>query len=231
MNRLRPKTTLFMLMSLDGKISTGRSENLDVDTDFPNIKGLAEGLYQYYELEQKTDLHSFCTGRVQAKIGVNNKQEAIKTDVSFIIIDNKPHLTETGVKYFINRSNKFYLVTTNKLHPAFQISRPDNLEILYYDNKIDFEDLFFKFNSVYNINAITIQSGGTLNAILLRLGLIDYVSIVIAPCLIGGENTASIIDGQSFTKQSDLLKIKTLELISCKTLENSYLHLEYRVNN
>ena len=31
----RPITTLFMLMSVDGKISTGASDDLDVDKDFP----------------------------------------------------------------------------------------------------------------------------------------------------------------------------------------------------
>lgn len=30
----RPITTLFMLMSVDGKISTGSSDELDVDRDF-----------------------------------------------------------------------------------------------------------------------------------------------------------------------------------------------------
>ena len=33
----RPVTTLFMLMSLDGKISTGASDELDVDKDFVDI--------------------------------------------------------------------------------------------------------------------------------------------------------------------------------------------------
>ena len=39
----RPITTLFMLMSLDGKISPGASDALDVDKDFPKIDGLKEG--------------------------------------------------------------------------------------------------------------------------------------------------------------------------------------------
>ena len=63
----RPVTTLFMLMSVDGKISTGSTDNMDVDKDFPKIDGLKEGLHQYYELEQETDLWSFNTGRVQEK--------------------------------------------------------------------------------------------------------------------------------------------------------------------
>lgn len=57
----RPITTLFMLMSLDGKISPGASDDLDVDKDFPKISGLKEGLPQYYEIEQTTDLWSFNT--------------------------------------------------------------------------------------------------------------------------------------------------------------------------
>lgn len=194
-------------------------------------KGIADGLYQYYELEQKTDLHSLNTGRVQAKIGINDNKSTTKTPVSFIIVDNKPHLTEKGVQYFINRSKLFFLVTTNKLHPAFQISIPDNLEIIYYDKAIDFEDLFSKFKSIFNIETITIQSGGTLNSVLLRQGLIDFVSIVIAPCLIGGKDTPTIIDGQSFSIETELKEIKTLELKTCKILENSYLHLIYKVNN
>ena len=63
----RPITTLFMLMSVDGKISTGATDDLDVDKDFPNIKGVNEGLHQYYEIEKTTDLWSLNSGRVPAK--------------------------------------------------------------------------------------------------------------------------------------------------------------------
>lgn len=31
---MRPITTLFMLMSVDGKISTGTNDTLDIDKDF-----------------------------------------------------------------------------------------------------------------------------------------------------------------------------------------------------
>ena len=51
----RPITTLFMLMSVDGKISTGATDDLDIDKDFPKIAGVREGLHQYYEIEQTTD--------------------------------------------------------------------------------------------------------------------------------------------------------------------------------
>ena len=93
----RPITTLFMLSSVDGKISTGATDELDVDRDLPKIHGVCEGLHQYYEIEQTTDLWSLNTGRVQAKMGVNTKPMPEKCPVSFVLIDSK-HLTEHGVR-------------------------------------------------------------------------------------------------------------------------------------
>ena len=63
MKKERPITTLFMLTSLDGKISTGDNDELDTDTDYQKIKGVKEGLRQYYELEKTTDMHFLITGK------------------------------------------------------------------------------------------------------------------------------------------------------------------------
>ena len=96
----RPITTLFMLESLDGKINSGNSDELDADRDWCKIDGLKEGLHQYYEIETTTDFYSLNTGRVMAKIGVNERTDFHeKVDVRFIIIDNKPHLNENGIRY------------------------------------------------------------------------------------------------------------------------------------
>ncbi len=222
----RPETTLFMISSVDGKISTGDNDSRDIDKDFPKINGLKEGLFQYYELEQKTDLYSFNTGRVMKKIGINKrKNEPNKIPVSFVILDNKPHLNKSGIIYLTKWLKKLYLVTDNKNHPAFKL-KIDNLEIIYYP-KINFEKLFVKLKEKYNINSLTIQSGGTLNSIFLRKSLIDHLSLIVAPCLIGGKDTMNLINGDSFHSDVDLKNIKALKLNKCTILKDSYLHLEY----
>ena len=229
----RPITTLFMLESLDGKISTGNSDNLDVDKNFCGIDGVKEGLHQYYELEQETDIFSLNTGRVMAKIGVNEKKEYHeKIDaVTFVIIDNKPHLNENGIDYLCNWVGKLLLVTTNKNHIAYSLQyKYDNLEILYYDNldlKVLLEDLYSK----YNAERLTIQSGGTLNGMFVRNKLIDFVNIVLAPILIGGKDVATLVDGDSITDESELSKLMPLQLLECNKLENSYIQLKYKVLN
>lgn len=223
-----PRTTLFMISSVDGKISTGSNDERDIDKDFPKIKGVKEGLKQYYESEQRTDIHSFNTGRVMAKIGVNTrKQIPKKIPVSFVIVDNKPHLDKNGISYLTKWLKKLYLVTTNRNHPALK-SDCKNLEVIYY-KRIDFKNLFEKLKQEYKVNRLTIQSGGTLNSILLREGLIARVSLVIAPCLIGGSETSTLVDGKSLISEEDLQHIKALRLVKCQKLKDSYLHLIYKV--
>ena len=184
----RPITTLFMLMSVDGKISTGASDTLDVDKDFPNIPGVGEGLHQYYEIEQTTDLWSLNSGRVQAKLGVNEKEMPERTPVSFVLMDNT-HLTEHGVRYFCALSQVFVLVTSNAHHPAFGVQEP-NLHILYQQEP-SVEDALERLYADFGCQRLTIQSGGTLNGLFLRKKLLDYVDIVMAPILIGGKDTAT----------------------------------------
>lgn len=222
----RPITTLFMLMSVDGKISTGASDNLDVDKDFPKISGVKEGLHQYYEIEQTTDLWSVNSGRVQEKIGANTAKIPNKTPVSFVSIDNK-HLNEHGIRYYCALSKQFVLVTTNKDHPAFEIKEA-NLRIIY-QKELSLKDVLTKLKTEYGCERLTIQTGGTLNGLFLREKLIDYIDIVVAPVLIGGKDTSTLIDGNSLLSESELSKLGVLKLQECEVLENSYLRLRYEV--
>ena len=223
-------TTLFMLESLDGKINSGNSDNLDADKDWCRITGVKEGLHQYYEIEATTDFYSLNTGRVMAKIGVNERTEYHnKVDCRFIIIDNKPHLNEKGIDYICHWVDRLILVTTNKNHVAYSLQEKyANLDILFYDN-LNLSTLLSDMAEKYNAEAITIQSGGTLNGKFLRENLIDYVNVVIAPLLVGGKDTSTLIDGEAITSSEDLNKLKALQLIECNQLENSYIQLKYKV--
>jgi len=222
----RSVTTLYMLMSVDGKISTGSTDEMDFDRDFPKIKGLKEGLHQYYEIEQTTDLWSFNTGRVQAKLGVNTKEMPEKTPVSFVLLDNH-HLNAHGVEYFCAKSKQFVLITTNSKHPAFD-GKEENLHIILQE-KLSLTDALTVLKEQFGCERLTIQSGGTVNALFLREKLFDFVDIVVAPVLIGGKDTATLIDGPSLKTQNELAQLGVLRLIEAETLQNSYVRLRYQV--
>ena len=222
----RPVTTLFMLMSVDGKICTGATDDLDMDRDFPQIPGLKEGLHQYYEIEQTTDLWSFNTGRVQAKMGVNTADIPARTPVSFVLLDNH-HLNEHGIRYFCAKSKQFVLITANKDHPAFNI-QAENLHIIH-QKMLSLPTALTILKERFGCERLTIQSGGTVNGFFLREKLFDFVDVVIAPVLIGGKDTATLIDGHSLKSKDELGKLGVLRLIDATPLQDSYLRLRYQV--
>lgn len=222
----RPVTTLFMLMSVDGKISTGSVDELDVDRDFPEIPGVREGLHQYYEIEQTTDLWSLTSGRVQAKIGVNTADVPDKSPVSFVVVDNF-NLSAHGVQNLSIRAKDLVLVTTNPNHPAFSL-HIENLHIIF-QRELMLEDVLLRLKFDYGCTAITVQSGGTLNGLFLRKKLLDYVDIVMAPILIGGADTSTLIDGTSLISRRELSGLGVLKLLSCDVLNDSYVRLRYKV--
>lgn len=222
----RPITTLFMLMSVDGKISTGATDDFDVDRDLPLIPGVREGLHQYYEIEQTTDLWSLNTGRVMAKVGANDAPLPAKTPVSFVILDNT-HLTTQGVRWLCAKACKLVIATSNATHPAFGIDE-QNLHVLY-QQKPSLRDVLAQLVGGFGCERLTIQSGGTLNGAFLREKLIDYVDVVVAPLLVGGRDTPTLVDGRSLAKGDGLSGLGVLKLTDCSVLEDSYLRLRYRV--
>lgn len=227
----RPVTTLFLLESLDGKINSGNSDALDVDRDWKNIDGLKEGLQQYYDIESNTDTFSLNTGRVMVKIGVNEREnEPEKIDVvTFVIIDNAPHLNERGIDYLCRWVGRLILVTTNDNHPAFKMRENyENLDIFHYKT-LDLAQVLHDVHEKYGAERLTIQSGGNLNCQFLRDDLIDYVNIVIAPVLVGGRDTSTLIDGEAISSPEELDKIRPMKLLECKALNDSYVQLRYEV--
>jgi len=224
----RTINTLFMLMTVDGKISTGADDQCDVDTDFPTLPGVAEGLHQYYDLEQHTDLWSFNSARVLTKIGFNTRTTppSNRSPVSFVLVDNGPHFNQTAIHYLSALLRRVVIVTTQPSYHAYDC---DNVDVIHYDRRIDFTDLFTRLHSCYGVERVTIQSGGTLNGILLRAKLLDFVNIVVAPVLVGGSTVSTLIDGPSPTGPGHLADLGVLQLRDCRVLQHSYLNLIYQV--
>jgi 2,5-diamino-6-(ribosylamino)-4(3H)-pyrimidinone 5'-phosphate reductase len=166
-----------------------------------------------------------------AKIGVNDRtDEPAKIPVSFVIVDNEPHLTERGVAFLSKWVEKLYVVTTNPSHPSY-LSDATNVTTIACDSPIDFPALFLRLGEEFGIERMTVQSGGTLNATLVRAGLIDHLSIVVAPVIVGGKDTPSLVGGESLHAVGELGKLRALRLVAADALEGSYLHVRYDVKN
>ena len=77
-------------------------------------------------------------------------------------------------------------------------------------------------------STVVADSGGTINAALLRAGLVDEIDVATLPGLIGGVGTPSIMDGSPLTGSEVPIP---LELISCDVHEMGFVRTRYRVVN
>jgi 2,5-diamino-6-(ribosylamino)-4(3H)-pyrimidinone 5'-phosphate reductase len=230
----RVETTLFLLASVYGKITTGASDLLDSDRDWKRIAGVKEGIHQYYKIEESLAICSLNTGRVMEKVGTNSRTDAPYKDarLTLFLIDRKPHLNENGIRYLSQRLGKLFIVTNNPSHPAVEAQHAySNVETILYPVDIELEDLLIRIRQEYGIQNLVIESGGTMNAQLVRQGLVDHIMIIVAPLLVGGRETSTVMDGPSYTTEEELGGLRALKLVRCETLEHSYIRLEYDVIN
>lgn len=163
-------------------------------------------------------------------------------------------LAETNCSFFMERSRAGDFAFFLWLH-AFQISgeyqlwasgkgqachwrclkesvsyniKEKNLHIIFQE-ELSLEDALHELKSSYGCEKLTIQSGGTVNGLFLREKLFDYIDVVVAPVLIGGKETASLIDGSSITSENELSGLSVLKLIDCTILNVSYIRVRYQV--
>jgi 2,5-diamino-6-(ribosylamino)-4(3H)-pyrimidinone 5'-phosphate reductase len=62
------------------------------------------------------------------------------------------------------------------------------------DDRIDMRSAFEALNARYGVKVVRVDSGGTLNSVLLNYGLVDEVSVLIHPFLTGGKPDPTIFD-------------------------------------
>jgi 2,5-diamino-6-(ribosylamino)-4(3H)-pyrimidinone 5'-phosphate reductase len=92
------------------------------------------------------------------------------------------------------------------------------------DDRVDLPSALEELATRYGVKLIRVDSGGTLNGVLLRAGLVDEVSLLIDPCLVGGTSP------RSFFRVPDLSSaegIVPLTLRHCEEVKGGVVWLRY----
>lgn len=220
---LKPVTTLFMRMSLDGRIDSG--------SEIENVETTSEFIKLTTNENSSEELYSLNTGKVMKKIGINEKTDIPeKSSLKLVIVDLNSDVNENGINYLCHLSDKVFFITTNKEHPVFFVKNYyKNLEVLYYENEINLKEILEKLKTKYKIDQIAIQSGGILNKEFFKCGLFDYLNIVITPIWLGEDNNITQIESKSITTVEELNRLSALELLECSEVGESYVQLKYKV--
>jgi 2,5-diamino-6-(ribosylamino)-4(3H)-pyrimidinone 5'-phosphate reductase len=83
-----------------------------------------------------------------------------------------------------------------------------------------------KLRERYGAKTVRIDSGGTLNGVFLRAGLVDEVSLLVHPSLVGGTTPKSIFRAEDLTSSKGVIDLK---LTHVKKMKNGLVWLRYQV--
>ncbi len=83
-----------------------------------------------------------------------------------------------------------------------------------------------ELNERYGVLTVRVDSGGILNGVLLRAGLVTEVSILVHPALVGGTSQRSMFRAPDLASSRGVIP---LALVSAETIGDGLVWLRYKV--
>jgi 2,5-diamino-6-(ribosylamino)-4(3H)-pyrimidinone 5'-phosphate reductase len=225
MKKNRPHVAVNMAMSLDGRISTRKREQITLGTK--NDRRLMDELRARYDavivgagtvrydgfpiLVRHDDIRKKRVGRGKDPHPVN------------VILSRTLNLPTDRAIFQRRDTNK--VIYTTKAAPASRVRRFEKLaEVVVLTGRVlspaaVLDDLWKR-----GMKKVLLEGGGEIHFAFARAHAVDEIYVTITPRLIGGVGAPTILDGKGFLKHEH----RKLELVSCKRVGDE-LFLRYRV--
>jgi 2,5-diamino-6-(ribosylamino)-4(3H)-pyrimidinone 5'-phosphate reductase len=219
---MSPRVIMFNTISVDGSIK-----------DFELDVGL------HYEVADKIKADAHLIGSETAKTGIElftenvPKEEpsdfvkpAMRVDETrpfWVLSDSKGKLR--GLLHVYRRScyckDVIVLITNSTSEDYFNYLKERNYNIIVAgEENIDFRAALDKLALYYSVKSVLTDSGGGLNSLLLREGLVDEILLLISPVVVGKEATNLFRYLESRVN---------LELVRSERVRNNHMLVVYRV--
>jgi 2,5-diamino-6-(ribosylamino)-4(3H)-pyrimidinone 5'-phosphate reductase len=222
----RARVTLHTLTSLDGRMD-----------------GFPADVALYYELAGALPHQAVLTGTgtllaAAANEGIDMTAEEAPPSDEYVVAadDSRPLLVvvDSGgriTRFAWLRGQPFWrdiLVLCSSATPTAHLERLRRHfvhHLVVGGVRVDLAAALTELRARHGVGAVRVDAGGTLNGALLRAALVDEISMVIAPYLVGttAERTLRAVDGLG-EGQAPRLK-----LVSAGTLRNEHVWLRYKV--
>ncbi|XEC96138.1 RibD family protein [Paenibacillus tarimensis] len=222
----RPYVIMNMFSSIDGRITTSPDRNVSEWAEL-SLDGDANRLT--HELFDELDCDGLISGSetivVFGRHDVKLTKEIIwpQKSKAFIVFDGRGRIewTEPQGLLVVTRENvaeSYIEQLKNKNIPYVSAGNGENIDIEKALEKL--YELGFR--------RIGLTGGGVINGAFLRKRLIDEISIIYAPVIVGGRRTPTLFDCDDLTGPEYLTR---LELLKTKQLGNGTIWAHYKVMN
>ncbi|HIP57812.1 MAG TPA: 2,5-diamino-6-(ribosylamino)-4(3H)-pyrimidinone 5'-phosphate reductase [Archaeoglobus profundus] len=214
----KPFVFINIAASVDGKISNEQRRQIRISSN--------EDLRRVDRLRAESDAIMVGIGTVLSddpKLTVKSEElrlERIKRCLSEnpirVIVDSKCRIP-LNAKVLNDEAKTIVAVSRQANKNKVKVLMERGVEVVEFGEKL--VDLRELMNYLYNIGVrkVMVEGGATLNYSLLKEKLVDEIYVYYGNIIIGGQNSPTIVDGQSFNPPINL------ELISVERLGNGVL--------
>jgi len=206
---MRPYVILNAAMTLDGKIAT--------QTGSSNISGKKD-LERVHELRKECDAIMVGIGTVLAddpRLTVHKIDAKPDDNPIRIVVDSKcrtpmdARITNSDAKTIIACANEYK--DEFKQSEKYETFKERGVKFFFSgDGRVDLVALMSYLHEE-GIDKLMLEGGSTLNFSMIRAGLIDRISICVAPMIVGGANAKTFFDGEGFDLMDDAVKLKLID--------------------
>lgn len=210
-----PYVVLHSAVSVDG-----RMDRLDVDM----------GLYYSLLSTWNEDL-TLCGSETMLQAGLGTWEHDGTTDPSkplLAVVDSRGRFRswkKATPSMYWRAGIALCSKSTPREHLAYL--RKEGVEaIVAGREKVDLRAALETLAADHGVKVVRVDSGGTLNGVLLREKLVSEVSVLVHPQLVGGESPRSIYRSRDLTVEE---RPTDLELMSSRKLKGGTVWLRYRV--
>ena len=222
---MRPYVILNAAMTLDGKIATA--------TGSSNISGKKD-LERVHQIRKECDAIMVGIGTVIAddpRLTVHKIDAKPEDNPVRVVVDSKcrtpadVRITNNDAKTIIAGANEYkedFMQTD-----TYKTLKERGVKFFFSgDKRVDLKALM-NYLHEEGIEKLMLEGGATLNFSMIKSGLIDEISICVAPMIVGGANAKTFFDGEGFDTMDEAVR---LELTDSYSLDKDLI-LTYKVLN
>ena len=217
----RPHVLINTAMTADGKIDTFRREGAPVSSraDLERVDRLRAasdavmvGGHTLLREDPRLTVKSAVLRAQRLERGLS--ENPTKVGIVSRVLDPAAGPTIMSDGKFLNYGPARVVIFTTEQTTSDQIARlrERNAEVFVLgEQRVDLRAALRRLREI-GIKRLMVEGGGTLNAELLRLGLVDEIHLYIAPLIFGGATAPTVADGVGFSREeAPYLRLQKLE--------------------
>ena len=225
----RPWIIIHCITSIDGRLTTARG----LRTRWEDVTPLA--LAEYYRLSRHLGAQGILASATtlfvaeQAIAGMDTRPglPSDKPSPTLIVPDNRGRINWTLLKRMPWLKRVLVICSQATPEPYLNYLEDEDIKwIVAGENRINLPMAMEILWSQYRMGLIQCQGGSALNGSLLRNGLVDEISLVVAPITVGGMKTPTLFNAVDLHSVQDITRLR---LSRCEGLKGGALWLRYEV--